>query len=113
MIYQVLYQLVQRFFVLMTCFIFACSAREAESYETRTTASIYYVDADNGNDKAAGTIAQAAWKSLNKLKTVKLVPGDTIKFKRGSAFTGPLFINESGTAQQPIVLTAYGEGSAA
>ncbi len=113
MIYQVLYQLVQRLFVLTACFIMACSARETESYETRPAASVYHIDADNGNDKAAGTTAQAAWKSLNKLKTVKLIPGDTIKFKRGSAFTGPLFINESGTARQPIVLTAYGEGNAA
>jgi len=41
-----------------------------------------------------------------------LRPGDVVMFKRGSQFSGPLHISESGTPKQPITLTAYGKGKA-
>ncbi|GAB3415818.1 hypothetical protein [Niabella aquatica] len=113
MIYHVLYDFIQKNLMLMACMLVACSTHEAARYETMHTAGVYYVDAESGNDAAAGTTAQTAWKSLSKLQTIQLVPGDTIKFKKGSSFTGPLFINQSGTEQQPIVLTAYGTGTTA
>jgi hypothetical protein len=42
--------------------------------------------------------------------SVVLAPGDTVRFKRGSQFSGPLQILDSGTESAPIVLTAYGDG---
>lgn len=93
--------------------ILACSSNNIEKPVTKPETKNYYIDSENGDDKSVGTTPQTAWKSLNRLKTIKLVPGDTIKFKRGSQFIGPLFIYDSGSEQQPIVLTAYGEGNKA
>jgi parallel beta-helix repeat protein len=38
------------------------------------------------------------------------LPGDTIFLKRGDVFSGKLVMAKSGSAGDPIVLTAYGEG---
>ena len=40
------------------------------------------------------------------------VPGDTVYFARGGRYGGGLLIKDSGTADQPIVFTAYGTGKA-
>jgi hypothetical protein len=42
--------------------------------------------------------------------SVALLPGDIVAFKRGSEFSGPVEIPESGTAGDPILFTAYGTG---
>ena len=58
------------------------------------------------------TSAEDAWRTLAKLKEFgKLVPGDKILLKRGSAFDGvSLEFAGMGTEQAPIVIDAYGEG---
>jgi hypothetical protein len=43
---------------------------------------------------------------------VTLKPGDSVQFKRGSQFSGPIVISESGAAGSPILLTDYGTGNA-
>ncbi|MGN9839860.1 NosD domain-containing protein [Nonomuraea sp. H19] len=73
----------------------------------------YYVDSKAGDDAAAGTSATAPWKSLDKVNTADLKPGDTVAFKRGSAFTGTLTLSAKGTAARPISVKAYGTGSLA
>ncbi|MFB4282847.1 MULTISPECIES: right-handed parallel beta-helix repeat-containing protein [unclassified Nonomuraea] len=73
----------------------------------------YYVDSRSGDDAAAGTSAAAAWKSLANVNAAELKPGDTVSFKRGSSFTGPLTLEANGTAARPIVVRAYGSGALA
>ncbi|WP_304062913.1 right-handed parallel beta-helix repeat-containing protein [Pedobacter glucosidilyticus] len=65
---------------------------------------------ESGNDKANGKSPASAWKTLNRLKNLKLQPGDTLFFKRGDTFTGMLDIKQSGSTNKPIVITAYGQG---
>jgi hypothetical protein len=63
----------------------------------------YYVDGDSGNDANAGTSAAAPWKTIGKVNQQTLLPGDIVYFK--GTFSGEvLSLNESGTAQAPIVL---------
>ncbi|MEV5498784.1 right-handed parallel beta-helix repeat-containing protein [Nonomuraea fuscirosea] len=73
----------------------------------------YYVDSRAGSDGAAGTSAAAAWKSLEKVNAAELKPGDTVLFKRGGKFTGPLTLEASGTAAEPIIVKSYGKGALA
>ncbi|NUP00335.1 MAG: hypothetical protein HOV97_10915 [Nonomuraea sp.] len=70
----------------------------------------YYVDSKAGDDGAAGTSADKPWKSLDQVNAADLKPGDTISFKRGSSFTGPLTLTAKGTAARPIVIQAHGAG---
>jgi len=72
----------------------------------------YYINSLTGLDTNPGTSAIAAWKSLERAKTAPLQAGDTLFLARGSSFTGGLEITASGTADRPIVLTAFGKGNA-
>ena len=78
-----------------------------------TTPTTYYVDPDDGDDANDGTSATQAWASLAKLDRT-FNPGDKILLRRGSTFSGPqaaLAFRGSGTAAQPIIVGAYGEGA--
>ncbi len=75
-------------------------------------ATTYYVDSQGGSDRNSGREAVTAWKSHTKVQETELRPGDIVLFKRGSQFSGPMQVTESGTPDKPIILTAYGEGDA-
>ncbi|MBN1670827.1 MAG: right-handed parallel beta-helix repeat-containing protein [Kiritimatiellae bacterium] len=71
----------------------------------------YYVDSSAGADDAAGTVPSAPYRSLAKLASLRLEPGDTVHFKRGSVFRGALRFAGNGLEGEPIRLAAYGEGA--
>ncbi|MBT7163389.1 MAG: hypothetical protein HN904_11455 [Victivallales bacterium] len=75
-------------------------------------ASTYYIDSQGGDDRSDGQTEATPWKSHTMAQKAKLRPGDTVMLKRGSRFSGPIHIAESGTAKEPILLTAYGKGEA-
>ncbi len=70
----------------------------------------YYVSSSIVKSKKSGTIKNPL-SSLDELSKIKLTPGDTVFFKCGDEFYGTLNIGQSGTTQQPIVYTSYGNGS--
>ena len=70
----------------------------------------YYIDSAGGSDSNDGLSIRAPWKSHTKAGSVSLTAGDTVHFKCGSAFSGNIKINHSGTASEPITLTSYGKG---
>lgn len=72
---------------------------------------VYYVDAVFGADTAIGTTRATAWRTLARLAKQALVPGDVVRFARGSVW-GPLKVTANGTATAPIVFEAYGAGEA-
>ena len=72
----------------------------------------YYVDSVHGSDKNSGSTAGQAIQSIEKLESIKLHPGDTVLFARGSTFTSTYNLTSSGTAGHPITLGAYGTGDA-
>ena len=70
----------------------------------------YYIDAVGGSDTNDGSSIRTPWKSPTKAESVSLMPGDTVHFKCGSAFSGSIEISRSGTKSAPITLTCYGKG---
>jgi parallel beta-helix repeat protein len=80
---------------------------------TPAFAQDYFVDFDHGDDAWSGT-SQAAtngdgpWKTLRKASLAKLLPGDTLALRCGAVWHEPLTLIRSGTADQPIVVRAYG-----
>lgn len=73
-------------------------------------ATIYYINATNGNDRNTGTSAEKAWKNLDKVNNTIFCPGDKILFKTGSQWTGQLKPQGSGKAGSPIVIDQFGIG---
>jgi hypothetical protein len=70
----------------------------------------YFVDcssATNGN----GESLASPWNSLHSLQSKAFAPGDVIQLRRGTECRGSLQPEGSGSADHPVRLTAYGEGS--
>lgn len=73
----------------------------------------YYVNSADAraDDSGPGTQSRP-WKSLAAVNAHSFRPGDTVCFANGSVYAGGFTIKDSGTAAQPIVLTACGKGPA-
>ena len=71
----------------------------------------FYVDSINGSDANPGTSPSAPWQTLAPVNSHLFIPGDIIKFKRGSSWTGNLIIDDSGIEGNPITYTSYGIGA--
>jgi hypothetical protein len=72
-------------------------------------AMIYYIDSESGNDLNNGRSEEMAWKTFSALNSVKLNPGETVLFKRGSRFEGLLCITSSGNQNGYITFSDYGD----
>lgn len=83
----------------------------AGAWSTVSTAGTSYFLSDAGSDDNAGTSADSAWKSLAKINSTALHPGDTVSFRRGDVWTGILLVGHSGNARSAITLNSYGSGS--
>ena len=70
------------------------------------------MDCDGGNDGNTGTGPTSAWRSIGKANGTKLAAGQSMLFKRGCTFQGPLWAGWRGTADAPIFIGAYGNGNA-
>ena len=68
----------------------------------------YFIDCTDGNP-GDGTLAHP-WNSLLLAQPHIFVAGDRIALKRGTVCRGSFSPQGSGTADQPIRLTAYGQG---
>lgn len=69
--------------------------------------SNYYFHPELGNDQNNGTNKSQAFKSLKKLNSLSLKPGDTIFLASGTTFKETLLLtNISGKKNNPIVVTS-------
>ncbi|MGD9556363.1 MAG: choice-of-anchor Q domain-containing protein [Mangrovibacterium sp.] len=96
------------FFILVSLFMLCSCNDRADADEKRKPVS-YYVDSEDGNDSNDGRSENQAWRSLSKAATIRIYPGDSLRFKRGSVFAGSLVVTHSGNSQNYIVLTDYGD----
>lgn len=73
----------------------------------------YYLSA-SGNDNNAGTSLAAAWRTIQKLNTIQLQPGDSVLLEGGAVFTGTVYLDadDAGTALLPVYAGSYGSGRA-
>ena len=68
----------------------------------------YFVSSSIGNDNNNGLSYQLPFKSIDKLNTLSLNPGDSILFKSDDIFKGMFWIKGSGSVTAPIVIDRYG-----
>ena len=77
-----------------------------------SNAKNYYVNSSSTSTITDGSI-ENPWKTIFQVNQISqlLKPGDTVFFRRGTLFNGTLTIGSSGTSENPIVLTGYGDGT--
>lgn len=79
-------------------------------YTKVATGTKYYVST-SGSDENDGKSPETPIKTLQKASEITLEPGDGLFFKRGDTWKGEqLVIRSSGTKDNPIYVSAYGEG---
>ncbi len=89
-----------------------CIALQACATLRAPTGPNYYIDSISGSDDNNGTSEESPWQTLTKVSGTTFQPGDNISFKRGSSYTGVVIINDDGTSDYPITISAYGTGDA-
>ena len=77
----------------------------------RAPAAVYYVERNNGSDKADGLTPSTAWSSLGRITAQPLSAGDYVLLRRGDIWTEPLVLTSSGLPYAPITIGAYGAGA--
>ncbi|HYB27434.1 MAG TPA: right-handed parallel beta-helix repeat-containing protein [Solirubrobacteraceae bacterium] len=72
----------------------------------------YYVS-PSGSDSNSGTSPAQAWRTVARVNSAALAPGDGVLFEGGQSFSDQVLMpSSSGTAEEPIVLGSYGQGQA-
>jgi hypothetical protein len=74
-----------------------------------TSADLGYYVSQAGNDDNPGTKSRP-FKSLQKLNSIQLKPGDKIFLKGKEIFQGTLSLAVNGTSDKPILISSYGNG---
>lgn len=90
----------------------ATPSATAEADGATAADRVYYVDSRQGDDAASGTSPARAWRSLDNVNAAGLRPGDTVRLRRGSSWSGPLTLGAKGTAARPVTVEPYGAGPA-
>jgi len=73
-------------------------------------ATTYYVS-NNGNDSNNGTSTSSPWRTISKVNSTNLNPGDMVLFRRGDSFNGRIVVDRSGNSSNWITYGAYGSGN--
>ncbi len=76
------------------------------------SADTFYIDSGSGDDTRDGHTPEAAWKTLDRINQQTFKPGDVIRFKAGSRYTGQLKPSGSGAIANGrtncITISRYG-----
>ncbi|MES1213964.1 MAG: right-handed parallel beta-helix repeat-containing protein, partial [Bacteroidota bacterium] len=96
------------FYSVIAFVLFSCVNKMNETDTHRS----YYFD-NNGDDNNEGNKANP-FKTINKLNTLQLKPGDTVYFSAGQVFNGSILIDstDGGDNNNPLVITSSGNGKA-
>ncbi len=76
-------------------------------------AATFYVSSSSGNDGSDGLFPATAFRTIGKVNTLNLQPGDKVLFLCGGTWQADqLVISRSGTEAAPIAFGSYPEGCA-
>ncbi|MBJ6368967.1 right-handed parallel beta-helix repeat-containing protein [Snuella sedimenti] len=74
----------------------------------KNEAKAYFFNTQTGNDDNLGTSEEKPWRSISKLNTIKLNPGDHVYLAQGQTFTGDIALKDiKGNLTAPIKILSY------
>ena len=82
-------------------------------WTTIARSATYYVSS-TGSDTAVGTTVSSAWRTIARVNSAPLLPGDRILLEGSRVHSGTLAFQQGrgGTAGQPVLISSYGIGTA-
>lgn len=75
----------------------------------KTAGTVYYFDSVSGDDGNDGKTPDTAFESIGKLSSIEAQPGDEFLFRAGCVFDGYCELKMSGTAENGITVSSYGD----
>ena len=97
------------FLVFVVIFFLIPGCKDGE----KNSPSVYYLNAETGNDANSGTSPRKAWKSLSMINNMKIGAGEKILLRSGQTFSGNIKIKSViGTPEAPVIFSSYGNGRA-
>lgn len=100
------YYLILTIFIICSSFVLNLNSINYKFFGVGDT---YYID-PAGNDSNNGMSPGTAWKTIAKVNSFTLKPGDRVLLKRGGKWHERLILLSSGSAKSPIVISSYGDG---
>ena len=95
---------------VLLCLVLLCAQATFSASAQSTSGATYYIDSIDGSENGDGLTPQTAWRSV-PVKECVLEAGDSVLFRCGGVYECTLTVrNSRGTAENPIRITAYGEG---
>ncbi len=70
----------------------------------------YYIDSISGDDANSGTDIDHPVKTIGGLKDLRVGPGTHFLFRSGGEYECAVSLTCSGTKENPVVISSYGEG---
>lgn len=96
---------------LAVLMIFSVGTLMVSAQDPVGSGTTYYISDSLGNDENDGLSEETPWKTIERLATVSLTAGDTVRFKSGDIWYGAFELDVSGGEKDnPITFTSYGEG---
>ncbi len=75
------------------------------------TGKVYYIS-PSGSDTNSGTSTSSPWRTLGKVNSTVLNPGEAVLFQGGQTFSGVLTPRGSGNSSNSTLYSSYGTGKA-
>ena len=97
-------------YIIIILIIAGCQNNSASKTTTNSRGKCYYIG-HTGDDKNPGSKAEP-WKSIGKIGSTDLDPGDTILLEGSSIFEGTIMLDslDSGDKGNMILIGSYGQG---
>ncbi len=102
------------FLAILLTFVVLLTSVSASAFAADVNAKSYYIDSINGNDANSGLSEEQAVKTIGGLKIDGITAGTKFLFKNGGRYECNVYLGDvSGTKENPVVISSYGDGEKA
>ncbi|MEN8157296.1 MAG: right-handed parallel beta-helix repeat-containing protein [Bacteroidota bacterium] len=96
--------------LLTASFLIAMGACRTDKQKENREGVDYYINSNSGDDANKGLSPSHPLKTLERIQSAELGPGDRILLASGQRFRGSLVLKDvSGTVQHPVIVSSYTE----
>ena len=86
------------------------SCKKIDKGNNEIAPTVYYLNSETGDDGNMGTSTENPFKTISRINSINLKPGDQVLLAAGQVFHGSLILNNvKGNKEKPVLIASYGE----